>query len=84
MENKHKRGESPMASPVKSLSPTAKGIGLIVLGTIFTLYAFGFLQTQLNLILIIVGVGMVIYGIMTLNYHQKILQLIEQSQKKKR
>lgn len=73
-----------MASPLKNVSPTAKGIILIVLGTVLTLYAFGFLQTQLNLILVIVGVAMVVYGLMTLNYHQKIMQMIEDSKKKKR
>jgi uncharacterized membrane protein len=73
-----------MASPLKNMSSTAKGIILIVLGAVLTLYAFGFLQTQLNLILVIVGVAMVVYGFMTLNYHQKIMQMIEDSKKKKR
>ncbi len=73
-----------MLSYFKNIPTTTKGILLVVFGSLLTLYAFGFLRDKLDIVLIIAGVAMVIYGFMILNGPKKVMSLVEKAQHTKK
>lgn len=80
----YKKRRIGMWASLKNIPNTTKGILLVVFGSILTLYAFGFLRDKLDIILIIAGVAMVIYGFMILNGPKKVMELVEQAHSKKK
>jgi uncharacterized membrane protein len=52
------------------------GIVYILIGLILTIFALGLFKTFLSLIVIIISIGLIVYGTLKTKYHQRILDAL--------
>lgn len=56
-------------------SDLVKGIGFITVGTLLLLFVLG--VPRMTPIVVILSLGLILYGVLKTNYHQKVMALIK-------
>ncbi|MCA9770473.1 hypothetical protein KC460_03845 [Candidatus Dependentiae bacterium] len=68
---------------LRNIPETFKGIGLVVFGTILIVHTFGIFRQRLDVVIVLVGCIMILYGFIILNGSKKITKIVEQITRKK-
>lgn len=64
------------------LSEFTQGILYLVFGFFLFLYATGLLTRYINVVIVLVAIGIMVYGFMKANLHSKLMAMLEKKPKK--
>lgn len=67
---------------INKIPPTQKGIALAIIGILLLFYTLGIMERGLNLILIAIAIGMIVYGIYLARLDDLIRSLIKRVSKR--
>lgn len=71
-----------MFSILSQLSNHVKGLFMMFAGFVLLFHTMGIIQTGLNIIIIIGSILLIIYGFFKADYHKKLFQLLQSTEKK--
>ncbi len=66
-----------MFTMFQNMSDKQKGILLIIIGSILFFHTLGIIQAGLNYVIIVGSLIMIIYGLMLINIHRKVMAYLQ-------